>query len=68
MDQMVYKEITFTSSIATERTSWETYLRLVSAGKLQLAPLISKKLPLEQYEEAFGLVMANKGFKIVLIP
>jgi len=68
VDQMLYKELSFTSSFATERTSWETYLRLVSAGKLQLSPLISKKMPLEQYEEAFDLVMANKGFKIVLIP
>jgi len=68
MDQVVFKEITMTASIATERTSWETYLRLIRDDKLNLAPLISRRLPLERWEEGFKIFQENKGFKIILIP
>jgi len=68
MDKLLYKEVSMTNSFASERTSWNIYLRLIKNNKLKLAPLISRKLPLEKWEEGFDYVIQNKGFKTVLIP
>lgn len=67
-DQMVFKEVTMTTSIATERTSWQTYLRLIQNQRFNLAPLISKRLPLQDWEKGFDSFLNNEGYKIVLIP
>lgn len=68
MDKLLCKEVIVTNTFATERTSWERCIKLLKENKFTFKPLISKKLPIEKWEEAFDLYMKNEGFKIVLIP
>jgi L-iditol 2-dehydrogenase len=67
-DKFLYKEITITTSFAQERTSWITALRLMENGKLRLAPLISHRIPLDEWEKGFDMFMNREGNKIVLMP
>jgi len=69
MDKILYKELELTVSYATERTSWEILLQLAGQGKLdKVDRLISKRLPLQEWEKAFDIFLNKEGYKIYLIP
>lgn len=69
MDKILYKELKLTVSYATERTSWEILLQLAGQGKLdKVQQLISKRLPLQEWEKAFDMFLNKEGYKIYLIP
>lgn len=68
MDLALYKEIVLTNSYASERTSWLTALSLLENHLINIAPLASAVLPLEQWEEGFRQTIAKEGFKVLLMP
>ena len=68
MDLALYKEIVMTNSYASERTSWLIALNLLEHKKINIEPLVSAKLPLEQWEEGFRQTIAKEGFKVLLMP
>lgn len=59
-------EITFTYGAGYE--SWKLALQYMSNGMLNLKPLITHRLPLEEFHEGFRLLETKKGIKIVLLP
>ena len=53
------------------RKIFETWYRtrwLLESGVVDVRPLITKELPLEEYEEAFALLSAGEACKIVVYP
>ena len=53
------------------RKIFETWYRtrwLLESGVVDVRPLITKELPLEEYEEAFALLAAGEACKIVALP
>ena len=48
--------------------TWYRMLALLRAGALNLEPLISERLPLENFERAFDLLAAGQASKILLYP
>ncbi len=46
-------------------STWETVTRLVATGKVDLEPLITHRLPLERYNEAFQSIIARQAVKVV---
>jgi len=48
--------------------TWYRMLALLKAGALNLEPLISARLPLENYEQAFALLNAGEACKVLLYP
>lgn len=68
MDLALYKEIILTNSYASERTSWLQSLSLLKHDLVNIAPLASAVLPLEQWEEGCRRTMDKEGFKILLMP
>ena len=53
------------------RKIFETWYRtrwLLESGVVDLRPLITKELPLEEFDEAFALLAAGEACKIVLYP
>lgn len=67
-DLALKKEIRITNSFASERTSWEKALRLLAFKQVNVDPLISAKLPIEQWKKAFDMAINREGFKILLMP
>lgn len=65
-DLALKKEVHVVNSFASERSSWEIAIRLMERGVLRLDELISDKLPLEQWEQAFQKVENKEGFKLLL--
>ena len=50
------------------RESAEYALRLVTAGKLNLAALVTHTFPLEQYGEAIDLLEQQQAVKVCFLP
>jgi L-iditol 2-dehydrogenase len=62
----ISKELTFTISLGRNPTSWHRAINLLASGALDISPLISHRLPLEEAEQAFQLLRAGDGVKILL--
>jgi threonine dehydrogenase-like Zn-dependent dehydrogenase len=67
-DRGIFKGIRFDFCFSSSWTSWEKALALISKGVLNLEPLITHKLDLEQWEEAFHLLENRQAVKVILIP
>jgi 2-desacetyl-2-hydroxyethyl bacteriochlorophyllide A dehydrogenase len=48
--------------------TWETCLKILSSGKINLKPLITHHLPLDEGEKGFQLLQQREGLKILITP
>jgi threonine dehydrogenase-like Zn-dependent dehydrogenase len=64
--QMVRQKKVINGSYGGASLDWDRVLELVAARKLNLAPLISRVLPLEQAREGFEAVLNREALKIIL--
>ncbi len=68
IDQLVLKQLHFQGSICHTWETWERTLRFLRKDLIDLRPLITKRLPLSHWEEAFLNVSNGKGLKYLLYP
>jgi L-iditol 2-dehydrogenase len=68
LDNVIEKELDIVGSWGTVWTSWKTTLALLASGKIMTEPLISHRLPLEDWEKGFDLMGRKEGLKILLKP
>jgi len=66
--QMVRQMKAVKGSYGGASLDWDRVLNLVSAKKLNLIPLMSQILPLEQAEKGFEAVRRKKALKVILKP
>ncbi len=67
-DLVCFHELVVTAGFASTTASWRRALRLVASGQVELDPLITAVLPLEEWERAFGASRRAEGVKYVLAP
>lgn len=68
VDRLVVKELRVQGVFSSNWRAWDRALRLVRQGRVRLSPLISHRLPLSAWREAFELLWQRKGLKVLLIP
>jgi L-iditol 2-dehydrogenase len=68
LDQILYKELVFTSGNASTPTSWRRAIALLDQGLVQLDPLVSDVVPLREWERAFAATREGRGMKVVIDP
>lgn len=68
LEQVCVKELQVQGTFATVASSWRKALALLQSGQLRTAPLISHRLPLEAWQQAFDLFEGREGVKIVFSP
>ena len=68
IDQTVYKEVKFFGSFSHTWSSWDTAIKLLSRGLVQTEPLVTDKLPLSRWKEAFKKFKDKQCVKIILTP
>jgi L-iditol 2-dehydrogenase len=61
-----YKEILFTGASASTPDYQRKVLELVSSGELDVRPLITDVMPLEDWERALRMKAGHKGLKSLL--
>ena len=67
-DRGIFKGLRYDFCFSSSWTSWETAIGLVAKGVLRVDKLITHKLPLERWEEAFKLLDSRQAAKVILIP
>lgn len=67
-DLILYKELVVTSGFASTPTSWKRAVDLMKRRLVVLAPLVTGKIPIEQWRAGFDGVAAGDGIKTVIIP
>jgi len=65
LDQVLYKEIRLIGSFSQKYIGWEKALELCALGKIQVAPLITHRFPLADWEKAFDLFERGEAVKVV---
>mgnify|MGYP000203409098 CR=1 FL=1 len=63
-----YRGLEVQFSVSSRHSSWVTALRLLAAGAVRLGPLVSMRLPLEEWEEAFRAQAEGRAVKALLMP
>lgn len=66
--KMTRREIKLLSVMGRTWETWRRMNQLIEADKVQLRPLISHILPLEEYEKGFELVKSASVMKVLLRP
>jgi len=61
-----YKQIRLTGSHDYTPYHFQTALRFIATGTVQVAPLISHELPLERVKEGFDIVAGQQGLKVII--
>ncbi len=68
LNKIFFEEITVTGSSSSKPSSWEKAVILARDGLVKLKPLISHRYKLEDWLEAYRLVEASEGCKVLLLP
>ncbi len=63
-----YRGVEVQFSLSSRHSSWVAALRLLASGVVRLAPLVSMRLPLEEWEEAFRAQVEGRAVKALLVP
>lgn len=65
LDIMAVKELTMSGTWGTLPSSWVTTLRLMGSKKIDVAPLITNRLSLSDWEKGFELMESQKAIKVL---
>ena len=68
LDLLLYKELVMSSGFASTPQSWETAIRLMASGALDLDAVVTGSYPLERWEEAFEVLKSGSAMKVMLDP
>jgi len=68
LDPLVAKAVSLKGSFSHNYRTWERVIELVTEGKIDVDPLISRVSPLEGWHEAFERMESRAEVKAVLTP
>ena len=68
LDFFFDREVNVVPSNSTAVSSWKITLQLLAEGKMQLAPFVSRKVPLADWEEGLAAVLSKTAYKVLLLP
>ncbi len=67
-DLVLYRELVVSSGFASTARSWRRALALLEAGQVRFEGIVTHRLPLSQWEQAFALVGSPEAIKVAIIP
>jgi L-iditol 2-dehydrogenase len=67
-DRGIFKALRYDFCFSSSWTAWERTIGLISKGVLPIEKIITHKLPIEKWEEAFHLLENLQAAKVILIP
>jgi L-iditol 2-dehydrogenase len=65
LDAIAIKELTMSGTWGTLPSSWVTTLRLMASKQVDVAPLITHRIPLDKWEVGFKLMENQKAIKVL---
>jgi Threonine dehydrogenase and related Zn-dependent dehydrogenases len=68
-DQVIFKEARLQGITGREMfRTWQQTTTLLSTGRVDVAPVITHRFPLERFEEAFATTASGHSGKVILLP
>jgi len=67
LDATIYKQLVFRGTVGYTVKTWERTMRILEQGRVRLDDLISHRLPLEKWKDAFELCARGEGIKVLLL-
>jgi threonine 3-dehydrogenase len=68
-DQVIFKEARLLGITGREMfRTWQQTTTLLSTGRVDVAPVITHRFPLERFEEAFATTASGSSGKVILLP
>jgi len=67
-DRAIFKALRYDFCFSSSWTAWEKAIGLIAKGLIPAQKLITHRLPLEKWEEAFHLLENLQAAKVILIP
>ncbi len=67
-DLIFYKQLRVAGSVAYSVATWERLQKILEQGAVRLDDLITHKMPLEQWRDAFDLCLNKQAIKVLLSP
>ena len=68
IDLIFYKQLKMAGSITYTANTWRRMMEIYATGKIQFDDMISAKLPITEWEEAFNLCMTKQAVKVLMYP
>ena len=68
LDSLFDREVTYVATNSTATSSWKITIDLLTQKKVELAPFLSLKAPLQDWRSTFDAVVRKKVYKAVLLP
>ncbi|MDK1032033.1 MAG: alcohol dehydrogenase catalytic domain-containing protein, partial [Planctomycetia bacterium] len=67
-DELLSRGATVAFSYGARKRSWDKAIGYLADGRVETEPLISGRLPLDRWEEAFRQMERKEGIRILLLP
>ena len=61
VDDVVNNDLRISASFSYTSAAWAEVTALLGSGRVRLAPLVTHRFPLDDYEEAFGVLRESSG-------
>jgi len=68
LDPLLAKSAALQGTFSHTHRTWKAVLALMAAGQIQMEPMISGILPIEEWEKAYNLVDSRQALKMVMKP
>jgi L-iditol 2-dehydrogenase len=68
MDQIFCKQLRVAGSVCYTAQTWEKMMTIFAQGKIRLAELVTTKIPISRWQEAFNICTDRKGIKVLMYP
>ena len=68
IDLLFYKQLRMQGSITYTAGTWDRMMKIFAQGKIRFDDLISTKLPISEWQQAFDLCQDKKALKVLMYP
>jgi L-iditol 2-dehydrogenase len=68
IDLIFYKQLRLQGSITYTANTWDRMMKIYAQGRVRLDDLISVKLPISDWRNAFDLCMEKRALKVLMYP
>jgi L-iditol 2-dehydrogenase len=68
LDTAIYKQLVCKGTVGYTVKTWERTMRILQQGRVRLDDLISHRMPLERWQDAFDLCTTGEGLKVLISP
>ncbi len=65
LDQMIIKELSMVGTWGTIPSTWVITLRMMASGQIDVKPLVTHRISLDDWEQGFELMEAQKAIKVL---